>query len=199
VGIGERKGSEARVALSTLICNFGGAATLFSTCRAAMRSNELLSTLHLRDADAFKQANAGLWQRASVFTAPACPTVDLNQPRKKMSSACDWLCTEPIRFRGPRHCPAPLVTWTETVLTLADVYYPWCSLTCARQNCASVLEDAEGRRLYPIVRKLLVMNRSPRFYRSSGRTRMKRMAEKPPYHDWRKCCPMAAIQLNRSQ
>jgi pilus assembly protein CpaE len=168
------KGSEARVALIDLDLQFGGAATYLDLPRRDA-VYELLSDTASADADAFKQAMLVYGSELSVFTAPG-DVLPLDLITQEDVERLIGFATEQFDF-VVIDMPRTLVSWTETVLTLADVYYPVVQLDMrSAQNALRFLKTLKAEDL-PVEKLNFVMNRSPRFTDLSGRTRMKRMAE----------------------
>jgi pilus assembly protein CpaE len=135
----------------------------------------LLSDTASADADAFKQAMLVYGNELSVFTAPS-DVLPLDLITQEDVERVIGFATERFDF-VVIDMPRTLVSWTETVLTLADVYYPVVQLDMrSAQNALRLLKTLKAEDL-PIEKLRFVMNSSPRFTDLSGRTRMKRMAE----------------------
>ncbi len=168
------KGSEARVALLDFDLQFGSAATYLDLPRRDA-IYELLSDTASADADALKQAMLVYGNELSVFTAPS-DVLPLDLITQEDVERVIGFAAEQFDF-VIIDMPRTLVSWTETVLTLADIYYPVVQLDMrSAQNALRFLKTLKAEDL-PIEKLNFVMNRAPRFTDLSGRTRMKRMAE----------------------
>lgn len=168
------KDSDQRVCILDLDIQFGSVATCLDLPR---KENifELISDTEAMDSDSFGQAlqtyNDQLW----VLTAPAdalpldfLSKDDLTRIIDTAARQFDVVIID---------MPTTMVSWTETALTRADIYFALLEMDmrCA-QNTLRFTRTLKAEDL-PIEKVRFVLNRGPKFTDLGGKGRVKRLAE----------------------
>lgn len=163
-----------RVLLIDLDLQFGSAATFLDLPRRET-VYELLSDLQSADQDAFLNCLEHYRDRLHVLTAPAdMLPLDLIGPEDIEAllalarNAFDFVVID---------MPGTVVSWTETILNAADVYFALLELDMrSAQNTLRLLRTLKAEEL-PHEKLRFVLNRAPGFTDLGGKSRVKRMAE----------------------
>lgn len=163
-----------RVCLIDLDLQFGSISTYLDLPRREAVFELLQDTEHA-DSDSFLQAMLTFNDRLHVFTAPAdMLPLDLIGPEDvsrilAMAQAnFDFVVVD---------MPKTIVSWTETVLSRAHVYFALMELDLrSAQNVLRLVRALKAESL-PHERLRYVLNRAPRFTDLSAKSRVKRMAE----------------------
>ncbi|SCZ68646.1 pilus assembly protein CpaE [Epibacterium ulvae] len=173
--IAERtSGDRPRVCLIDLDLQHGSVATYLDLPRREAVA-ELLSETESLDDDLFAQALVTYQDKLQVFTAPS-----------------EML---PMEFVGPEdvqrlinmaRChfdfvvidlPRTLVQWSETVLSMAHLYFAVLELDMRSAQNALRLKRALQSEDLPFEKLRFALNRAPKFTDLSGKSRVKRLAE----------------------
>lgn len=168
------KDNPPRVCLLDLDFQYGSAATYLDLPRKEIVF-EVLSEADQVDSDTFLQSMLTFNDRLHVFTAPAdMLPLDILGPEGvgkliDMASAnFDYVVID---------MPKTIVSWTETVLTRAHVYFALMELDLrSAQNVLRLVRALKSEAL-PHEKLRYVLNRAPKFTDLSGKSRVKRMAE----------------------
>ncbi|EEW26324.1 AAA family ATPase [Rhodobacter ferrooxidans] len=168
------KTKATRVCLIDLDFQFGATSTYLDLPRKEAVFEILSDTAHT-DSDAFLQAMLTFNDRLSVFTAPAdMLPLDIVQPDDigriiDMAQAnFDFVVID---------MPSTIISWTETVLNRAHVYFALLELDLrSAQNVLRLVRALKAEAL-PHEKLRYVLNRAPKFTDLSAKGRVKRMAE----------------------
>ncbi|WP_284261808.1 AAA family ATPase [Roseicyclus amphidinii] len=136
---------------------------------------ELLQDARSMDVDAFKQALLGYEGKLSVFPAPPdLLPLDLIGPEEvEALIGFATQCFDIVVIDMPH----TLVMWTETVLTLSDVYFTTMELDMrSAQNAMRFLRALRAETL-PVEKLNFVLNRAPGLTDLSGKARVKKLGE----------------------
>ena len=163
-----------RVCLIDLDLQFGSAATYLDLPRREAVF-ELLTRTESMDRDGFLQALMPFHDRLSVLTAPAdLLPLDLIGPEdvarviEMARASFDYVVVD---------MPKTLVSWSETVLNAAHVYFALVELDMrSAQNTLRTIRALKSEGL-PHEKLRHVLNRAPGFTDFGGRSRIRRMAE----------------------
>ncbi len=163
-----------RVCLIDLGLQFGSAATYLDLPRKEAVF-EVLSDMAGVDSDAFLQSMVTFNDKLHVFTAPAdmlpLEIVTGDDVGKLLDMAVanfDFVVVD---------MPTTVVSWTETVLSRAHVYFALMELDLrSAQNVLRMIRALKAEDL-PFEKLRFVLNRAPKFTDLSARSRVKRMAE----------------------
>lgn len=168
------KTNAPRVLLMDLDLQFGAVATYLDLARRE-QIIEVLSDISALDADAFLQSLLTFNDRLHVFTAPNdmlpldfVNSEDMQRLLAMAQANFDYVVLD---------MPKAVVQWTETVLTMAHVYFGVMELDmrCA-QNTQRLVRALKSESL-PYEKLRFVLNRAPGFTDLSGKARVKRLAE----------------------
>ncbi|MBF9034085.1 AAA family ATPase [Rhodobacterales bacterium HKCCE2091] len=136
---------------------------------------EMLADSASMDEDSFKQALQGFQDKMSVFTSPLeIVPLDMIGPEdveriiEEAKAAFDVVVID---------MPASIVTWTETVLNQADVFFAVMELDMrSAQNAMRFIKALQSEDL-PLEKVNFVLNRAPRMTDLNGKGRVKRLTE----------------------
>ncbi|SLN32329.1 Septum site-determining protein MinD [Aquimixticola soesokkakensis] len=170
----EKKGPQPRVLLIDLSLQHGAVATYLDLPRREA-VYELLSSTDVMDNDSFLQALLNFNDKMSVLTAPAeLMPLDVIEPedvQRLLDIArrnFDYVVVD---------MPTTIVSWTEIVLTEAEVFLSTLELDMrSAQNCLRFLRALKAEEL-PIEKLRYVLNRAPRGMDITAKSRIKRLAE----------------------
>lgn len=168
------KNKPPRVCLIDLDFQFGAASTYLDLPRREAVFDILSDTLNA-DSDSFLQAMLTFNDKLHVFTAPSdMLPLDIVQPDDiariiEMAKAnFDFVIID---------MPKTIVSWTETVLNRAHVYFALMELDLrSAQNVLRLVRALKAEGL-PHEKLRYVLNRAPKFTDLSAKSRVKRMAE----------------------
>ena len=168
------KDNPPRVCLLDLDFQYGSAATYLDLPRKEIVF-EVLSDADQIESDTFLQSMLTFNDKLHVFTAPAdMLPLDILGPEGvgkliDMASAnFDYVVID---------MPKTIVSWTESVLTRAHVYFALMELDLrSAQNVLRLVRALKSEAL-PHEKLRYVLNRAPKFTDLSGKSRVKRMAE----------------------
>jgi len=163
-----------RVCLIDLDFQFGSVATYLDLSRKEAVFDILSDTVSA-DRDSFLHSLQTFDDRLHVFTAPPdMVPLDIVQPDDiariiAMAKAnFDFVVID---------LPTTVVSWTETVLTQAHLYFALLELDLrSAQNVVRMMRALKGEEL-PYEKLRFVLNRAPKFTNLGARSRAKRMAE----------------------
>ena len=163
-----------RVCLLDFDLQFGSVSTYLDLPRREM-IYELLSDTASMDSDSFMQALLTYNEKLHVFTSPAdMLPLDLIEPddiNRLIDTArrnFDYVIID---------MPSTLISWTETVLNQAHVYFATLELDLrSAQNALRLIRALKSEEL-PYKKLKFVLNRAPKFTDLSGKSRVKRLAE----------------------
>ncbi len=163
-----------RVCLLDLDLQFGSASTYLDLPRREAVF-EMLSDTETMDSESFMQALLAFQEKLHVLTAPSeLIPLDIVEPKdiKKIIEIAktnfDYVIID---------MPRTVVSWTETVLTEAHVYFAMTELDMrSAQNTLRMIRALKGEEL-PYEKLRYVLNRAPGFTDLNGKARIKRMAE----------------------
>lgn len=169
----EKKGGP-RVCLLDLDLQYGSVSTYLDLPRREAVL-ELLSDTSRMDSESFVQALSTFNDRLQVLTAPAdMVPLDIVGPEDiqrliDMARAnFDFVVID---------MPTTVVTWTETVLNAAHVYFALIELDLrSAQNTLRMIRALKSEGL-PAERLRYVLNRGPKFTDLSAKSRVRRLAE----------------------
>lgn len=172
--LASQKKDPPSVALIDLDLQFGEVATYLDLARRDA-VYELLSDMESADEDSLKQAMLDFKGTLQVLTAPAdmlpldlISQQDVEKLLKLARAQFDFIVID---------MPRTLISWTETVLTMADVYMPVVEVDMrSAQNTLRFIKTLSAEDL-PVEKLRFVVNRAPKFTDLSARGRLKRMAE----------------------
>jgi len=163
-----------RVCLLDLDLQFGSISTYLDLPRREA-VYELLSQATSMDSDSFMQTLLTYNEKLHVLTAPSeLLPLDLVDPEEishiieVARTNFDYVVID---------MPSTLVSWTETILNEAHVYFATLELDMrSAQNTLRVLRGLKAEEL-PYQKLRFVLNRAPKFTDLNGKTRVKRLAE----------------------
>ncbi len=163
-----------RVCLLDLDLQFGSISTYLDLPRREA-VYELLSQATSMDSDSFMQTLLTYNEKLHVLTAPSeLLPLDLVDPEEishiieMARTNFDYVVID---------MPSTLVSWTETILNEAHVYFATLELDMrSAQNTLRVLRGLKAEEL-PFKKLRFVLNRAPKFTDLNGKTRAKRLAE----------------------
>ena len=163
-----------RVCLLDFDFQFGSVATYLDLPRKEAVL-ELLSDTAAADSDSFLQSLLTFNDKLHVFTAPAdmvpleiVSGEDIARIIDMAQANFDFVLID---------MPSTIVSWTETVLTRAHVYFALMDLDLrSAQNVLRLVRALKAEGL-PHEKLRFVLNRAPRFTDLSAKSRVKRMAE----------------------
>ncbi len=152
----------------------GSVATYLDLARTE-KVYELLSQTHSMDADAFFAALQVFQDKLHVLTAPAdMLPLDLLSPEeieRVITMARDHFDHVIIDL------PRSVVHWTESVLTMSDLFFATLELDMrSAQNALRMLRALKADGI-EATKHRFVLNRAPKFTDLGGKSRAKRMAE----------------------
>ena len=163
-----------RVCLIDLDLQFGSASTYLDLPRREA-VYELLAETDTLDGDTLMQAMLTFQDCLHVLTAPAdILPLDLIQPddvERLLETARHHFDIVVIDM------PTTLVSWTETVLQAADLYF--CPIEMEMRSAQNVLRMIKALKSesLPFEKLRFAVNRAPKFTDLQGKARVKRMAE----------------------
>lgn len=168
------KSNPPRVCLLDFDLQFGSISTYLDLPRREAVFELLQDTEHA-DSDSFLQAMLTFNDRLHVFTAPAdmlpldlIGPDDVSRLLTMAQANFDFVVID---------MPKTIVSWTETVLTRAHVYFALMELDLrSAQNVLRLVRALKAENL-PHERLRYVLNRAPRFTDLTAKSRVKRMAE----------------------
>ncbi len=169
-----QKQDAPRVCLIDLDLQFGSVATYLDLPRRETIFEVLSDTAGL-DSDAFVQAMVTFNDKLHVFTAPSdmlpldfVTAEDIGRIVSMAQANFDYVVID---------MPKTIVSWTETVLSAAHVYFAMLELDmrCA-QNTLRLVRALKAEDL-PHEKLRFALNRAPSFTDLSGKARAKRLAE----------------------
>lgn len=168
------KKSDVSVCLLDLDFQFGSASTYLDLPRRDAVL-EMLSDIDSMDDEAFRATLVTFNDKVQVLTAPAdMIPLDMVSPddiEKIVETArrnFDYVVVD---------MPTTLVQWTETVLSMSDVYFGMLELDLrSAQNALRMIRALKSESL-PYEKIRYVLNRAPKFTDMTGKSRAKRMAE----------------------
>jgi pilus assembly protein CpaE len=168
------KENSPRVCLLDLDLQFGSASTYLDLPRREAVF-EMLSDTAAVDNDSFMQALLPFQEKLHVLTAPAemLPLDMINQDDverilKLARANFDYVIID---------LPSTMVTWTETALHAAHVFFTMIELDMrSAQNTLRFLRALKAEEL-PYEKLRYVLNRAPGFTDMTGKSRVKRLAE----------------------
>ncbi len=169
-----RDADPARVCLIDLDLQMGAVATYLDLPqRDAVL--ELLQNTEAMDGDSFLQALQLHQDRLHVLTAPAeMLPLDLLTPDDIARIVA--LAAENFDY-VVIDMPSTIVLWTETVLTMAHLYFMMIELDMrSAQNALRMIRALEADDL-PLAKLRYVLNRAPKFSDLAGKSRLKRLSE----------------------
>jgi pilus assembly protein CpaE len=136
---------------------------------------EMLSETESMDEDLFGQALLSFREKLQVLTAPAeMVPLDLLAPEdiarviEMARSHFDFVVID---------MPHTLVQWSETVLSMAHVYFAMIELDMRSAQNALRMKRALQSEDLPFEKLRFALNRAPKFTDLTGKSRVKRMAE----------------------
>ncbi|MCX7670155.1 MAG: AAA family ATPase [Anaerolineae bacterium] len=163
-----------RVCLIDLDFQYGSVATYLDLPRKEAVF-ELLTDMAAADSDSLLSAMLTFNDKLHVLTAPAdmlpldiISAEDIGKLLDMAQANFDFVVVD---------MPSTIVTWTETVLTRAHVYFATMELDLrSAQNVLRLIRALKAEGL-PHEKLRYVLNRAPRFTDLSAKSRVKRMAE----------------------
>jgi len=163
-----------RVCLIDLDFQFGAASTYLDLPRREAVF-EILSDTGSADSDSFLQAMLTFNDKLHVFTAPAdmlpldiVTSEDIGRIIDMAHANFDFVVID---------MPSTIVSWTETVLNHAHVYFALMDLDLrSAQNVLRLVRALKAEGL-PHEKLRFVLNRAPKFTDLSAKARVRRMAE----------------------
>lgn len=136
---------------------------------------ELLSDTESMDNESFMQVLLPYNEKLQVMTAPfdllpldIIGPEDIERIIEIAQSNFDYVVVD---------MPSTLVSWTETVLTNAHVYFATVELDMRSAQNAMRLKKALQAEELPFEKLRFILNRAPKFTDLNGKSRIKRMAE----------------------
>ncbi|WP_136441108.1 AAA family ATPase [Pacificoceanicola onchidii] len=163
-----------RVCLIDLGLQFGSVATYLDLPRRDSVL-ELLSDTESMDGDSFGQALVSFEDKLQVFTSPAdilpldmLTAQDIQRLLDVAREHFDYVIVD---------MPSTLVSWTETVLTEAQVYFAMVELDMRSAQNTLRLKKALLSEDLPFDKLRFILNRAPKFTDLQGKARVKRMAD----------------------
>lgn len=168
------KSSENTVCLIDLDFQFGSVSTYLDLPRKEA-VYELLSDAENLDDDTFMATLLAFNDRIKVLTAPAdmlpldlLGSAEIEKIIQIAQRNFDYVVID---------MPSTLVQWTETMLTMAHVYFGVLELDLrSAQNTLRLIRALKSEDL-PYEKIRYVLNRAPKFTDMAGKSRAKRMAE----------------------
>jgi len=168
------KEKSPRVCLIDFDLQFGTTSTYLDLPRREA-VYELLSDTSAIDSDSFMQALLTFNEKLHVLTAPTeILPLDLIGPQdvsrlvEIARTNFDYVVID---------MPSTLVSWTETVLSQAHVYFATLELDMrSAQNALRMVRALKSEEL-PFEKLRFILNRAPKFTDLSGKARVKRLAE----------------------
>ncbi len=163
-----------KVCLLDLDLQFGSVATYLDLPRrdAVM---ELLTNPQTMDGESFGQALASFEDKFQVFTAPTdilpldmLAQDDVQRLLEIAREHFDYVIVD---------MPTTLVSWTENVLTEAQLYFAMVQLDMRSAQNALRMRRALMSESLPVEKLRFVLNHAPRFTDLQGKSRIKKMAE----------------------
>ncbi|PZR00540.1 MAG: pilus assembly protein CpaE [Cereibacter sphaeroides] len=163
-----------RVCLLDFAFQFGSVSTYLDLPRKE-GVFEILSDVASADSDSFLQSMLTFNEKLHVFTAPPemlpleiVSGEDITHLIEMAQSNFDFVVID---------MPSTVVSWTETVLSRAHVYFAVMELDLrSAQNVLRLVRALKAEDL-PVEKLRYVLNRAPKFTDLSARSRVKRMAE----------------------
>lgn len=163
-----------RVCLLDFDLQFGSASTYLDLPRRDLVFELLQDTAHM-DVESFNQALLTFNDRLHVLTAPSemlpldiVTAEDISRIIEMARSNFDFVVID---------MPTTVVSWTETVLSQAHLYFALMELDMrSAQNTLRMIRALKAENL-PIEKLRFVLNRAPKFTDLSGKSRVKRLAE----------------------
>jgi len=163
-----------RVCLLDLDLQFGSTSTYLDLPRRET-VYELLSDTASMDSESFMQALLAFNEKLHVLTAPSeilpldlIGPEDINRLVETARTNFDYVVID---------MPSTLVSWTESVLQHAHVYFATLELDMrSAQNTLRMIRALKAEEL-PHEKLRFVLNRAPKFTDLSGKSRVKRLAE----------------------
>ena len=163
-----------RVCLLDFDLQFGSASTYLDLPRRDLVFEMLQDTAHMDD-ESFNQALLTFNDRLHVLTAPAemlpldiVTAEDIARIIEVARSNFDFVVID---------MPTTVVSWTETVLSRAHLYFALMELDMrSAQNTLRMIRALKAENL-PLQKLRFVLNRAPKFTDLSGKSRVKRLAE----------------------
>jgi len=168
------KDDPPRVCLLDLDLQFGSTSTYLDLPRREAVL-ELLSDTSTVDSDSFMQALLPFQEKLYVLTAPSemlpldmISQEDIDRILKLASANFDYVVVD---------MPSSVVSWSETVLHAAHVFFTMLELDMrSAQNTLRLLRALKAEEL-PYEKLRYVLNRAPGFTDVTGKSRVKRLAE----------------------
>ncbi|MFD2174527.1 AAA family ATPase [Rhodobacter lacus] len=163
-----------RVCLLDFDFQFGSASTYLDLPRRDIVFEMLQDTAHM-DAESFNQALVSFNDRLQVLTAPAdmlpldiVTGEDIARIVEMARAQFDFVVID---------MPTTVVSWTETVLSQAHLYFALIELDMrSAQNTLRMIRALKAENL-PAEKLRFVLNRAPKFTDMTGKARVKRLAE----------------------
>jgi pilus assembly protein CpaE len=163
-----------RVCLLDFDLQYGATATYLDLPRREV-IYELLSDTEHMDADSFRQALLSYNDKLHVMTAPAdmlpldlITGEDVSRLIEAAREQFDFVVID---------MPSTVVSWTETILNKAQVYFAMIELDMrSAQNVLRLVRALKAEGL-PTEKLRYVLNRAPKFTDLNGKARVKRLAE----------------------
>lgn len=163
-----------RVCLIDLDFQYGSVATYLDLPRRDMVFELLQDTAHM-DAESFKQALLTFNEKLFVLTAPNdmlpldfVTAEDIERIIEMARANFDFVVID---------MPSTVVSWTETVLSHAHVYFGLLELDMrSAQNTLRMIRALKAENL-PAEKIRYILNRAPKFTDLTGKSRVKRLAE----------------------
>lgn len=168
------KQESPRICLLDLDFQYGSASTYFDLPRREVIFDILSDTASV-DSDGFVQSMLTFNEKLHVFTAPAemlpldiVTSEDIGRLISMARSNFDFVVID---------MPSTIVSWTETVLNQAHIYFALMELDMrSAQNALRLVRALKAEDL-PYQKLRFALNRAPRFTDLSAKARAKRMAE----------------------
>ncbi len=168
------KENAPRVCILDFSLQFGSVSTFLDLPRREA-VYEMWSDTEAMDEDIFKQALLTYEDRLWVLTAPPeMLPLDLISPEdvirvlEQARKHFDYVIVD---------MPMTLVTWTETVLTTAQIYFVTLEMDMRSAQNTLRLKRALKAEDLPLERLRFCVNRAPKFTDLNGKSRIKRLAE----------------------
>lgn len=174
-GEGNKKAAPPpRVCLLDFDFQYGSASTYLDLPRREVVFEMLTDTAHM-DAESFQAALVTFNDRLHVLTAPAdmlpldiVTGEDIERILAMARAHYDFVVID---------MPSTVVSWTETVLNQAHVYFGLIELDMrSAQNALRMIRALKAEGL-PLEKMRYVLNRAPKFTDLTGKSRIKRLAE----------------------
>lgn len=175
-GEGNKKAASPppRVCLLDFDFQYGSASTYLDLPRREVVFEMLTDTAHM-DAESFQAALVTFNDRLHVLTAPAdmlpldiVSGEDIERILAMARAHYDFVVID---------MPTTVVSWTETVLHQAHVYFGLIELDMrSAQNALRMIRALKAEGL-PLEKMRYVLNRAPKFTDLTGKSRIKRLAE----------------------